>query len=87
VVVLDAGDFLAVPPGLPHAFAAAPGADADVLFVFAPGVERFDYYRLLDRVHRGEGSWQNVSDTQDQFDNHYIDSPVWAAARNAGAAA
>jgi mannose-6-phosphate isomerase-like protein (cupin superfamily) len=82
VVVLEAGDFLVVPPRLPHAFAAAPGSDADVLFVFAPGVERFEYYRLLDRVHRGEGSWQEVSDTQDRFDNHYVDSPSWTAARS-----
>lgn len=87
VVVLDQGDFLVVPPGVPHAFAAAPGGDADVLFVFSPGIERFEYYRLLDRVHRGEGSWQEVADTQDRFDNHYVDSPVWTAARNAGGAA
>jgi mannose-6-phosphate isomerase-like protein (cupin superfamily) len=84
VVVLNQGDFLVVPPGVPHAFAAAGGADADVLFVFSPGIERFEYYRLLDRVHRGDGTWQEVAETQDRFDNHYVDSPVWTAARNAG---
>ena len=81
VAVLDRGDVLVVPPGVPHAFAAAPGADADVLFVFSPGIERFEYYRLLDRVHRGDGSWQEVADTQERFDNHYIDSAAWTAAR------
>ncbi len=56
VVTLNEGDFLVVPPHLTHAFGAAPGAEADVLFVFTPGVARFDYYRLLDRVHKGEAS-------------------------------
>ncbi|MGV9269826.1 cupin domain-containing protein, partial [Kitasatospora sp. NPDC003701] len=37
VEVLGAGDFLLVPPHTPHAFAAAPGSEADVLFVFTPG--------------------------------------------------
>lgn len=46
VVTLQQGDLLVVPPGLPHAFAPAPGSDADVLFVFTPGTARFDYYRL-----------------------------------------
>jgi mannose-6-phosphate isomerase-like protein (cupin superfamily) len=87
IVVLEQHDFLVVPPGVPHAFAAAPGGDADVLFVFAPGVERFEYYRLLDRVHRGEAGWQEIHDTQDRFDNHYVDSSIWKLARNAGAAA
>jgi len=81
VTTLQAGDFLVVPPGLPHAFAAPPGADADVLFVFAPGTARFDYYRLLDRVHRGQASWPEIGDSQDRFDNHYVESPVWTEAR------
>lgn len=37
VQVLNKGDFLLVPPHIAHAFAAAPGAEADVLFVFTPG--------------------------------------------------
>src|SRR4051812_25302083 len=36
IIVLDAGDSLVVPPHTPHAFAAAPGRTADVLFVFTP---------------------------------------------------
>jgi mannose-6-phosphate isomerase-like protein (cupin superfamily) len=77
ITTLTEGDLLVVPPGVPHAFAAAPGSDADVLFVFAPGVERFAYYRLLDRIHRGEGSWQEIHDTQERFDNHYVERPAW----------
>jgi len=78
---LIAGDVLLVPPRMPHAFAAAAGSDADVLFVFTPGIGRFDYYRLLDRVHRGLSSPQEIRDSQQRFDNHYTDSPAWRRAR------
>jgi hypothetical protein len=68
---------LFVAPNTPHAFAPADGRDADFLVVITPGKPRFDYYRLLDRVHRGEATWQEVGETQDRYDNHYVDSPVW----------
>jgi mannose-6-phosphate isomerase-like protein (cupin superfamily) len=78
VTTLSAGDFLVVPPGVPHAFAPAKGRDADVLFVFTPGVERFEYYRLLDRVYGGDAGWDELAKTSDRFDNHYVESDVWA---------
>ncbi len=78
LVVLRPGDLLVVPPGVPHAFEAAPGHDAEVLFVLAPARERAGYYRLLDRVHRGLAGWDEVGASQERFDNHYVDSPVWA---------
>lgn len=81
VLTLERGDFLVVPPRVPHAFGAAKGADADVLFVFTPGVGRFDYYRLLDRVQRGLADPAEIRASQDRFDNHYVDSPAWKAAR------
>ncbi|MEU5579392.1 cupin domain-containing protein [Streptomyces huasconensis] len=84
VKVLEQGDFLLVPPHTPHAFAAAPGAEADVLFVFTPGMPRFDYLRLLGRVMRGEASPQEIKDSSEQYDNHYVDSPAWRAALEAG---
>lgn len=80
LTVLQAGDFLLVPPHTPHAFAAAPGAEADVLFVFTPGMARFDYLRLLGRVMRGEASPQEIKDSSERYDNHYVDSPVWQEA-------
>jgi mannose-6-phosphate isomerase-like protein (cupin superfamily) len=80
VTVFGKGDLVVVPPGVHHAFAPAAGASADVLIVFAPGTERFEYYRLLDRLHRGDASVQDLYDTQDRFDNHYVDSPAWQAA-------
>ncbi|CAM5503091.1 MULTISPECIES: cupin domain-containing protein [Streptomyces] len=80
VTVLNAGDFLAVPPHTPHAFAAAPGSEADVVFVFTPGMGRFDYLRLLSRVMRGEADPKEIAESSERFDNHYVDSPVWRAA-------
>jgi mannose-6-phosphate isomerase-like protein (cupin superfamily) len=86
VVRLEAGDFLVVPRGMPHAFAAPEGAGADVLIIFAPGVkDRFEYFRLVDRVTRGEASPQKIFDTQDRFDNHFLDSAIWRQARAASA--
>ncbi|MCC3771998.1 cupin domain-containing protein [Streptomyces sp. UNOC14_S4] len=84
ISVLNAGDFLLVPPHTPHAFAAAPGCTADVLFTFTPGMARFDYLRLLGRVMRGEASPQEIKDSSERYDNHYVDSPVWREVLAAG---
>jgi mannose-6-phosphate isomerase-like protein (cupin superfamily) len=83
VTTAETGDFLVVPPRMPHAFGAAPGASADLLIVITPGVERFDYFRLLDRVGKGRATPQEVLDAQERFDNHFLDSPVWRQARGA----
>nr|WP_246619595.1 cupin domain-containing protein [Streptomyces corallincola] len=80
ITVLGAGDFLAVPPYTPHAFAAAPGSEADALFVFTPGMGRFDYLRLLGRVMRGEADPKEIAESAERYDNHYVESPVWRAA-------
>jgi quercetin dioxygenase-like cupin family protein len=37
VLTLDKGDFLTVPPTVPHAFAPAPDSTAEMLVVFTPG--------------------------------------------------
>ncbi|MEV5828043.1 cupin domain-containing protein [Spirillospora sp. NPDC052242] len=80
IVTLDKGGFLTVPPRVPHAFAPAPGCEAELLVVFTPGLHRFDYYRLLERVYRGEATVQDIRDSSEQYDNHYFESPVWAKA-------
>lgn len=81
VVTLGEGDSVVVPPTLAHAFAPCAGSDADVLVTFTPGNGRFDYYRLLDRVHAGRARPQEIAESQERFDNHYVDSPVWRRAR------
>jgi mannose-6-phosphate isomerase-like protein (cupin superfamily) len=78
IVTLEVGDTLVVPPGLPHAFAPAPGHDADILVVFTPGMDRFDYYRLLDRVALGQADPAEIAASQERFDNHYVESARWA---------
>jgi mannose-6-phosphate isomerase-like protein (cupin superfamily) len=78
IVTVTANDLLVVPAGLPHAFAPAAGASADVLFVYTPSRPRFDYYRLLERLYTGEADAAELAETQDRYDNHYFDSPVWA---------
>jgi hypothetical protein len=81
VVTAREGDVLFVPPHTVHAFGAAPTSAADVLIVFTPGVDRFDYFRLLDRVRRGEADPRQVVDSQDRFDNRFVTSPTWSSAR------
>lgn len=79
IVRLERGDFLTVPPTVPHAFAPAADSEAELLVVFTPGLHRFDYYRLLERVYRGEATVQEIRDNSEQYDNHYVDSPAWRA--------
>lgn len=71
------GDFVVVPPETVHAFAAAPGADADLLIVITPGVERFAYFRHLERIAKDEASLESLLEVQELYDNHFDESPVW----------
>lgn len=83
VVTATQGDLVFVPPKLAHAFAAAPGSDADLLIILTPGIDRFGYFRLLDRVGRGDATIEDVLASQELYDNHFLDSPTWQAARQA----
>ncbi|MEV1176370.1 cupin domain-containing protein [Nonomuraea sp. NPDC049784] len=82
VLTLEEGDMAVVPPNVAHAFAAVPGTEADLLIVITPGVERFEYFRLLARLRTGEATIQELLDSQDLYDNHFLDSPQWKAARS-----
>jgi hypothetical protein len=75
VVTLGGRDFLLVPPSHGTRVASA-NAGVDMLFI-TPGVERFEYFRLGDRIRKGEASPQQILDAQDRFDNHFHDSLVW----------
>lgn len=61
---------------MPHAFAAAPGCDADLLIVITPGVERFEYFRHLQRIALGELSPESLLEVQERYDNHFLNSAV-----------
>lgn len=79
---LEAGDLLVVPPHTAHAFATPGDTGADFLF-FMSAIARFDYFRLGVRVHQGEADPRVMLDTQDRYDNHLTDSPVWRTFREA----
>jgi quercetin dioxygenase-like cupin family protein len=77
LITLDQGDFLVVPPNTPHAFEAAGTSEAEVLFVLTHAKPRFNYYRLLEGVYRGDTDPAVLATTSDTYDNHYVESPTW----------
>ncbi|HLL32812.1 MAG TPA: cupin domain-containing protein [Streptomyces sp.] len=78
---VGAGGLVAVPPGMPHAFGAAPGTGADLLVVLTPGIERFDYFRALGRIQHGLEPFEMLLPEQERYDVHFLDPAVWQAAR------
>lgn len=87
VHVAGEGDLAVVPPGLMHAFAAAPASDADLLIVITPGVERFEYFRHLARIATGRQSPDSLLEVQSRYDTFFGTSPAWVHARRAQQAA
>jgi quercetin dioxygenase-like cupin family protein len=81
VITAGQGDLAVVPPGLTHAFAAARSADADLLIVITPGVQRFEYFRHLARIAAGELPRESLLDVQQRYDTFFDDSPAWRRAR------
>jgi hypothetical protein len=84
VITVGAGDLAVVNPMGMHAFANASATEpADMLIVFGPAIERFDYFRLLRRVVAGEASFPDVLASQERFDNWFADNATWNAHRGA----
>ena len=81
VITAGKGDLVVVPPNMAHAFATTPGHTADFLIVLAPGLERFGYFRLIERLSRGEATLEELMASQELYDNHFLDSPAWRVAR------
>jgi hypothetical protein len=80
-VTAERGDLVVVPPGLVHAFAAAPGHDADILIVITPGVARFEYFRHLERIAYGKVPPESLLDVQELYDTYFRTSTTWDDAR------
>ncbi|MFG1626525.1 hypothetical protein [Kribbella sp. NPDC049227] len=74
---MEKGDYLLVPPLMPHAWGTPLEVGADVLIVKAPGNNRFDYFRLGDRIRRGQAEPAEVLATAERFDNTFVDNEVW----------
>jgi mannose-6-phosphate isomerase-like protein (cupin superfamily) len=81
IVTAESGDLIVVPPTLAHAFAAARGKSADLLIVITPGVERFEYFRKLQRIAHGQEPPESLRDVQELYDTYFVSSDAWAAAR------
>jgi quercetin dioxygenase-like cupin family protein len=85
VATARAGDLLAVPPGLTHAFGAHRDSGAAALIIITPGVERFDYFRHVVRRRAGTEAPEVLLGLQDRFDTHFTESGAWQQARSGGA--
>ncbi|MQY26191.1 cupin domain-containing protein [Nocardia aurantia] len=83
IVTVGAGGALVVPRFMPHAFGAAPDSPARILIALTPGLERFGYFRVLDRVLAGQAEYAELLAAQDTYDNHFVDAPQWWAEREA----
>jgi quercetin dioxygenase-like cupin family protein len=79
--IVRAGGAVLVPKHTVHAFGATPDSAVKALIVLAPGAERFEYFRILARIDRGEASRDALMDVQETYDTYFVDSPVWTAAR------
>jgi len=66
---------------MPHAFSTQRAASAELLVVIAPGVERFEYFRQLTRIARGEKPPESLRDVQDLYDTYFLNSPEWEASQ------
>ncbi|HXB70931.1 MAG TPA: cupin domain-containing protein [Candidatus Acidoferrales bacterium] len=80
IVKAEQGDVIVVPPRMPHAFSTQRGTSAELLIVIAPGIERFEYFRQLTRIARGEEPPASLLDVQEIYDTYFLNSPEWEAA-------
>ena len=73
-LTVDKGGYVVIPPGVAHSFGASADAVADVLITLTPGVERFDYFRLLPKILRGEADPGALDEVPERYDVHFVDA-------------
>lgn len=54
---------------------------ADILIVITPGVERFEYFRHLERIAYGTVPPESLLDVQELYDTYFQQSEAWNSAR------
>ncbi|MFE7802856.1 cupin domain-containing protein [Nocardia sp. NPDC057440] len=74
---VSTGGLVVVPPGTVHAFGASADGPAEFLAVLTPGIVRFEYFRQLGRIARGEADWESMDELHDRFDVHFDGGPEW----------
>ncbi|GAB3418119.1 cupin domain-containing protein [Flindersiella endophytica] len=79
LVTVSGGGLVAVPPGVVHAFGATPGSRVDAFVFITPGVQRFDYFRVLPKILSGEIPEAELASMHEKYDVHFVDSLVWDA--------
>lgn len=83
IVTVGAGGSIVVPKHMPHAFGADPDSSARIMIALMPGVQRFEYFRLLERIAGGTADFAELAAAQEEYDNHFVDAPQWWAERQA----
>lgn len=51
--------------------------------LIAPGVERFGYFRHLQRIALGQEPADSLAPEQDRYDVHFTDNLTWTTTRRA----
>ncbi|MEV6769385.1 cupin domain-containing protein [Nocardia sp. NPDC051030] len=74
---VEKGGLVVVPPGVVHAFGATVDGPAEFFAVLTPGIARFEYFRQLGRIARGEADWSSMDELHDKFDVHFDGEPDW----------
>ncbi|WP_433521702.1 cupin domain-containing protein [Nocardia pseudovaccinii] len=71
------GGLVVIPPGTVHAFGASADGPAEFFAVLTPGIVRFEHFRQLGRIARGEADWDSMDELHDRFDVHFDGGPDW----------
>lgn len=45
--------------------------------MLTPGIVRFEYFRQLGRIARGEAEWVSMDELHDRFDVRFDGDPEW----------
>ncbi|GLV55874.1 cupin [Dictyobacter sp. S3.2.2.5] len=81
VIIASKGYRVVIPPDMAHAFATPPGHAADFPIAQAPGLPRFEYFRLVERLKQGEATLSELLASQELYDNHFLKSRTWHVVR------
>jgi len=82
VIEAREGDQVVVPTDLAHAFGASRRSGCEMLVIFTPGLDRFDYFRTLTGIQAGKIPPERLAEIAPDFDTFFLASDVWEAARN-----
>ena len=48
--------------------------------MIAPGIERFEYFRKITRIARGQEPPESLRDVQELYDTYFLNNPEWESA-------